>query len=92
MLVSRLTADAGEWLESALRSMATTSGENTSLRLKVTFGDVARNLKHQLSDTTEGRRNSSCPTRRPLAFPARSWPCWVRRCCWTGLSNAAASC
>jgi len=53
MLVSRLTADAGEWLEPALRSMASTGGENASLRLKVTFGDVARHLKHQLSDTTE---------------------------------------
>src|ERR1019366_5312770 len=49
MPVSQLTADARGWLPSAANGAD--GAESTALRLKVTFGDVARNLKHQLSDT-----------------------------------------
>jgi len=52
ILASALTADAGEWLESATGTSARPGSESTSLRLKVTIGDIARSLKHQLSDTT----------------------------------------
>jgi molecular chaperone DnaK (HSP70) len=48
VLVSRLTADARGWLPGAASGVD--GAGSTSLRLKVTFGDVARNLKHQLSD------------------------------------------
>jgi molecular chaperone DnaK len=50
LLVSRLTDDASGWLTSASRTRRATDA-STSLRLRATFGDVARNLKHQLSDT-----------------------------------------
>jgi len=53
ILASSLTADAGEWLKSAIGTSGTPGSESTSLRLKVTIGDIARSLKHQLSDTTE---------------------------------------
>ncbi|HTS96615.1 MAG TPA: Hsp70 family protein [Streptosporangiaceae bacterium] len=52
LLVSRLTDDASEWL-TPLNSAAQAGGASTSLRLKATFGDVARSLKHQLSDATQ---------------------------------------
>jgi molecular chaperone DnaK len=52
LLVSRLTDEAGGWLTS-LDSAQRASGASTALRLRATFGDVARNLKHQLSDTLQ---------------------------------------
>lgn len=53
ILASSLTAGAREWLDSAIGTSARPGSESTSLRLKVTIGDVARSLKHQLSATTE---------------------------------------
>jgi molecular chaperone DnaK (HSP70) len=48
LLISRLTAGAEGWLPAF-----GTGAADTSLRVKVTLGDVARHLKHQLSDTLE---------------------------------------
>ena len=53
LLVARLTADASSWMTRALSELASRPGESSALRLRATFGDVARNLKHQLSDTSE---------------------------------------
>jgi len=53
ILASRLAADADRWLPSALSAIGGQGIQDTSLRLNVTFGEVAHSLKHQLSDTTE---------------------------------------
>jgi molecular chaperone DnaK len=52
LLVSRLTGDASQWLAS-LGPAQRAADASASLRLRATFGDVARSLKHQLSDTVQ---------------------------------------
>jgi len=49
LLVSRLTPSTATWLAPALSTGAPAGTADTALRVKVTLGDVARHLKHQLS-------------------------------------------
>ena len=53
VLTSSLTANTGGWLQTAFRGETKSAGDSAALRVKLTIGDSARNLKHQLSDTTE---------------------------------------
>jgi molecular chaperone DnaK (HSP70) len=53
VLTSSLTASTGGWLQTAFTGEARPGGDSAALRIKLTIGDTARNLKHQLSDTTE---------------------------------------
>lgn len=53
VLTSSLTKSTGEWLQTAFRAEARPGGDSAALRIKLSVGDTARSLKHQLSDTTE---------------------------------------
>lgn len=53
LLISRLATGTEGWLGPAFGTGAPAGAADTSLRVKVTLGDVARHLKHQLSDTLE---------------------------------------
>lgn len=53
VLTSSLTAGTGAWLQTAFRGETRPAGDSAALRVRLTIGDTARSLKHQLSDTTE---------------------------------------
>jgi len=52
VLTSSLTASSGGWMQTAFRGESRPGGDS-ALRIKLTIGETARSLKHQLSDTTE---------------------------------------
>lgn len=53
LLASRLRAEADEWLTSWLAASAPEQKSATALRVRMALGDVARDMKHQLSGTME---------------------------------------
>ena len=53
LLASQLQAEANEWLTSLLAAPTPAQEQAAALRLRMALGDVARGMKHQLSETTE---------------------------------------
>jgi molecular chaperone DnaK len=53
LLAAQLEAEADQWLTSLLGAPTPAEEKAAALRLHMALGDVARNMKHQLSETTE---------------------------------------